>query len=266
MADRLRIASFNANSIRNRLEVILNWMAANEADAVCVQETKVQDHEFPIDPIREAGYHCAFWGQKTFNGVAIVAREPLEDVETGLGIGARDEEARIIRARIRGVNVVNTYVPQGTDVTGPRFQFKLDWIRGMRGYLSARFSPSDPVVWVGDLNVAREPIDVYDPDGLLGGLCYHPDEHAALDHAMEWGLVDVFRKHHPGEPNLYSFWDYRVPNALKRRMGWRLDHILATKPLADVCTDCWIDTKPRQLDKPSDHTFIAADFDVKGVC
>jgi exodeoxyribonuclease III len=262
LAERLRIASFNANSIRNRLPVILDWVARHEPDAVCVQETKVQDHEFPIGPITDAGFHCAYWGQKTFNGVAIIAREPLEDVEMGLGRMPEDEEARVIRARIKGVNVVNTYVPQGTDVTGPRFQFKLDWIRGMRDYLNARFTPADPVIWTGDLNVAREPIDVYDPTGLLGSLCYHPDEHAALDYVIEWGLVDVFRKHHAGEPNLYSFWDYRVPNALKRRMGWRIDHILATRPLAERCVNSWIDPEPRQLEKSSDHTFIAADFEV----
>lgn len=262
MSSNLRIASFNANSIRNRLPVILDWMARHEADAVCVQETKVQDHEFPVVPIADAGYHCAYWGQKTFNGVAIISREPLEDVEKGLGRLPQDEEARIIRARIRGVAVVNTYVPQGTDAAGPRFQFKLEWIRGMRDYFSQRFSPADPVVWVGDLNVAREPIDVYDPEGLLGSLCYHPDEHSALDYALEWGFVDAFRKHHPGEPNQYSFWDYRVPNALKRRMGWRIDHILATRPLADKCVDSWIDPEPRKLEKPSDHTFIAADFEL----
>lgn len=258
----LRIASFNANSIRNRLPVILEWMDRNSADVVCVQETKVQDHEFPLEEIQQAGYTAAFKGQKTFNGVAIISCEPLEDVETGTGKMPQDEEARIIRGRIAGVNIVNTYIPQGTDLNSPRFQYKLDWIRGMRDYLDRRFTPQDPVVWAGDLNVAREPIDVYDPEGLYGGLCYHPEEHAALDYTMEWGLVDVFRKHHPGEPNQYSFWDYRVPNAFKRRMGWRLDHILATRPLAEKCVNSWIDPEPRTREKASDHTFIAADFEV----
>ncbi len=258
----VRIASFNANSIRNRLSVILDWMDRNQADLVCVQETKVQDCDFPIEEIERAGYTAVFRGQKTFNGVAIISREPLEEVEAGLGKMPQDEEARIIRGRIAGINVVNTYVPQGTDLNTPRFEYKLDWIRGMRDYLDKRFKPQDLVVWAGDLNVAREPIDVYDPEGLYGSLCYHPEEHAALDYVMEWGLVDVFRRHHPGEPNQYSFWDYRVPNAFKRRMGWRLDHILATKPLADKCTDSWIDPEPRTREKASDHTFIAADFEI----
>lgn len=262
MSDRLRIASFNANSIRNRLQIILDWMNEHQPDALCVQETKVQDHEFPAELIRSAGYHCVFRGQKTFNGVAIISREPVEDVEIGLGRMPEDEEARVIRAKIKGVNVVNTYVPQGTDVSGPRFQFKLDWIRGMRDYLDKRFRPTDPAIWTGDLNVAREPIDVYDPEGLAGSVCYHPEATAALDYAAAWGLVDVFRKHHPDEPKQYTFWDYRIPNSFKRRLGWRLDYILATQPLAERSLDCWIDTAPRQLEKPSDHTFIAADFEV----
>ena len=263
MADRLRIASFNANSIRNRLPIILDWMNRRECDVLCVQETKVQDHEFPADAITEAGYHCAFKGQKTFNGVAIISREELADVRVGLGKTPEDEEARVIRANVRGVTIVNTYVPQGTATDSPRFPFKLDWIRGMRDYFSRDFTPNDTIVWVGDFNVAPEPIDVYDPEGLSGSVCFHPEEHKALALVREWGFVDVFRKHHPGEPRQYSFYDYRVPNALKRKIGWRIDHIYATRPMADKSLDCWIDTEPRLMEKPSDHTFVVADFDLK---
>jgi exodeoxyribonuclease-3 len=132
----------------------------------------------------------------------------------------------------------------------------------MREYFSRDFSPDSSVLWVGDFNVAREPIDVYDPDALLGSVCYNPEEHKALDYVKEWGFTDVFRKHHADEPNLYTFWDYRVPNALKRKIGWRLDHIWATKPLAEASIDCWVDIAPRLLEKPSDHTFICADFQI----
>ncbi|MCE5314716.1 MAG: exodeoxyribonuclease III [Armatimonadota bacterium] len=262
MSDRLRIASFNANSIRNRLQVILDWMDAQQADVVCVQETKVRDEEFPRDAILDAGYQVAFKGQKAFNGVAIISRHPMDNVAIGTGNPEWDEEARIIRATIKGVTVVNTYVPQGTSTDSPKFEYKLAWIMAMRDYFEQMFTPACPIVWVGDFNVAREPIDVYDPDGLLGSVCYNPLEHAALDYVKEWGFVDVFRQHHPGEANLYSFWDYRVPNAFKRRIGWRLDHIWATRPLADKCSNCWIDTEPRQKEKPSDHTFIVADFEM----
>lgn len=259
MEDRLRIASFNANSIRNRIEVILDWMARHEADVVCVQETKVRDEEFPVAAIADAGYHCAFTGQKTFNGVAIISRHELGAVRIGLGMEAPDEEARIVRAEVKGVTVVNTYIPQGTSVDSPRFQYKLAWIRGMRDYFERDFTPRDPIVWVGDFNVAVEPIDVYDPEGLYGGVCYHPEEHRALEYVREWGFVDVFRKHHPGEPRQYTFWDYRAL-AFRRKLGWRIDHIWATQPLAERSIDSWIDPEPRKLEKPSDHTFIAADF------
>jgi exodeoxyribonuclease-3 len=258
----MRIASFNANSIRSRLALILEWMKANDCDVLAVQETKVADEEFPVSEINSAGYEVVFTGQKSYNGVAILSKEPLEDVQKGLGWMPEDEEARVIRGKLRGVTIVNTYVPQGTAVDSPRFQYKIKWIRGMRDYFERDFSPDDLIVWVGDFNVAREPIDVYDPEGLYGSVCFHPDEHKALDYVKDWGFVDIFRKHHPGEPGHYTFWDYRIPNAFKRKMGWRLDHIWATRPMAECSVDCWIDTEPRTREKPSDHTFIAADFDV----
>lgn len=262
MQTRLRIAGFNANSIRSRLDIILSWMDKNACDVLCVQETKVTDEDFPTTMILSAGFHCVFFGQKSYNGVAILSRDEPHAVQTGTGNAEWDQEARIIRARFGDVTVVNTYIPQGTATDSPRFAYKLDWIRGMRDYFDRDFTPQDAIVWLGDFNVAREPIDVYDPQGLLGNVCYHPDEHKALDYTMDWGFVDVFRGHHPGEADQYTFWDYRVPNALKRRMGWRLDHIFATRPLAEKSIDCWIDTEPRQLEKPSDHTFIVADFDL----
>ncbi len=260
MEDTLRIASFNANSIRNRLPVILDWMDSHECDILCVQETKVEDKHFPLEVVTSAGYYCVFHGQKAYNGVAIISRSEPSDIVMGLGLDEPDEEARIIRATMNGVTVVNTYIPQGTSTASPRFAYKLGWIRGLRDYFGRSFTPDDPIVWVGDFNVAREPIDVYDPEGLYGGVCYHPDEHAAIDYVMEWGFVDLLRKHHPGEAGLYTFWDYRIPNGFKRRLGWRIDHICATRPLAECSIDCWIDTAPRLAEKPSDHTFIAADF------
>jgi len=258
----MRIATFNANSLRSRLGITLGWLRAHEPDVLCVQETRVTDAEFPSDAFTDAGYHVVFTGQKTFNGVAIITREEPEDVRVGMGIEGMDDEARLIRARVAGVEVVNTYVPQGTAVNSPRFEFKLHWISSLRSYFARDLSPDSRVVWVGDFNVATEPIDVVDPDALLGSVCYHPDEHKALESVREWGFVDVFRKHHPGEPRQYSFYDYRVPNALKRKLGWRIDHIWATAAMAQKCTDCWIDLEPRQMEKPSDHTFVVADFDV----
>ena len=260
MADRFRVATFNANSIRTRLEIILGWLRVHEPDALCIQETRVVDSDFPVDAFAEVGYKAAFVGQKSFNGVAILSRDELESVVIGTGIDTLDDEARIIRARIRGIDVVNTYVPQGTSPDSPRFAYKLNWFASLKDYFSRDFAPDSPVVWVGDFNVAPEPIDVYGPERLAGSVCFHPDEQKALASVREWGFVDVFRKHHTGEPRLYSFFDYRIPNSFKRKLGWRIDHIWATKRLAEESLGCWIDTEPRLLDKPSDHTFVVADF------
>lgn len=257
-----RVATYNANSIRSRVEIITAWLRAHEPDALCIQETKVTDDQFPAACFSEAGYHSVFIGQKAYNGVAILTRDEPAGVVKGTGHELYDQEARVIRVRLGEIVVVNTYVPQGTSASSPRFQYKLDWIMSLRDYFARSFAPDDLIVWAGDLNVAREPIDVYDPEGLLGDVCYHPDVHKALDYVMEWGFVDVFRKHHPGEPGHYSFWDYRIPNAFKRRLGWRIDHVFATRPLAERSMKCWIDLEPRQADKPSDHTFVVADFDV----
>ena len=261
-AGRFRVATFNANSLRTRLDITLGWLKENEPDALCVQETRVVDADFPVGAFEEIGYKCVFAGQKSFNGVAIICRDEPDEVVTAMGIEGMDDEARLIRARIRGVNIVNTYVPQGTAPDSPRFAYKLNWLAGMRDYFTRDFSPEDMVVWVGDFNVAPERIDVYDPDALFGSVGFHPSEHGTLEAVRQWGFVDVFRRHHPDEPRLYSFHDYRVPNALKRKIGWRIDHIWATQSVAERSLDCWIDTKPRLMEKPSDHTFVVADFDL----
>ncbi len=261
MQNLMRIATFNANSIRNRLEIILNWLSENNCDVLCVQETKVTDDEFPEKNFLEAGYHCCFRGQKTFNGVAIISRQKPKDVEIGLGNPTFDQEARLIKAVVNGIIIVNTYIPQGTDIMSPRFQYKLEWIRNLRDYFNERFTPQMPLVWAGDFNVAREPIDVYDPEGLYGSVCYNSAEHDAFDYVKNWGFEDIFRLHHPGEAKQYTFWDYRMM-AFRRKLGWRLDYIMATKPLAEKSTSCWIDVEPRKLEKPSDHTFVVAEFQI----
>lgn len=259
---RFRLATFNANSIRMRLEITLNWLREQEPDALCIQETRVVDSDFPVDAFTEIGYKCAFAGQKSFNGVAIVSRREPDEVTVGLGVEGLDEEARLIRVKIDGVSIVNGYFPQGTSTDSPRFDYKLSWIAALRDYFERDLAPDEPVALLGDFNVAPESIDVVDPDALLGSVCFHPKEHAALEYVRQWGFTDVFRKHHPSEPRLYSFFDYRVPYALKRKIGWRIDHIWATASLASQSVDCWIDTAPRQLEKPSDHTFVVADFDL----
>ena len=175
----MRVATFNVNSVRARLPILSPWLVAHQPDALCLQETKVQDADFPAGDFRDAGFHVAFKGQKGYNGVAIVTKAEPRDVAVGLDDGGSPDEPRLIRATVAGVPVVNTYVPQGTDVGLPQFQYKLDWFRRLRRYFERHFTPAAPLLWVGDLNVAPAPIDVYDHAGLLGGVCHHPDEFAA---------------------------------------------------------------------------------------
>ena len=255
----MKIASFNVNSLRMRVPVVVEWLAENQPDVLCVQETKVQDADFPADAFEKTKYQIIFKGQKSYNGVAIFSKAKPKNVEYGFENEPKDEP-RLIKAEIDGITIVNTYVPQGYSPESDKFQYKLDWFSRLLKYFKKNFKPGDAVVWVGDLNIAPEPIDVYDPKGLLGHVCFHPDVHKALQAVMKWGFTDVFRKHCK-EAGQYTFWDFRMPNSVRRNLGWRLDHIMATKPLAEKSTACYIDKKPRLTEKPSDHTPIIAEFD-----
>lgn len=257
----MKIATFNANGIRARLPIILEWLDKESPDVLCLQETKVQDVDFPREPIEKLGYHCAFRGQKAYNGVAILSKRPPENVSFGFGDGGAGEEPRLVVATVDQIPIVNTYVPQGYLPESDKFRYKLEWFERLKAYFSKHFQPNMALLWVGDLNVAPEPVDVYDPKGLLGHVGFHPDEHEALSALKEWGFVDLFRRHESGS-KMYTFWDYRIPNAVRRNLGWRLDHILATPPLAEKSTRAWIDMAPRLAHKPSDHTFVVAEFDV----
>lgn len=253
------LATFNANSIRSRLPVVLEWLERQKPDCLCLQETKATDEDFPAEPFRQAGWHVVFKGEKKYNGVAIVSRTEPEDVAFGLDDGGPKDESRLIRAVVSGIAVLNTYVPQGQDVDSPRFAYKLEWFRRLGAFLQRHYRPDRPLIWCGDLNVAPEGQDVHDPKRLLGHVCFHPEVTKAFLAIQAWGLVDVFRKHHP-EPGQYTFFDYRTPDAVGRGLGWRVDHVLATKPLAERSEDAFIDTEPRRREKASDHTFLVARF------
>ena len=255
----MKIASFNVNGVRARMPIILRWLEQHQPDALCLQETKVQDPDFPHKPLADIGYRAAFKGQKSYNGVAILSRVEPEKLSTGFA--DRSEDTRLICADIGGVTIVNTYIPQGRDVNTEHFVYKLEWYDRLLHYFDARFDPDDDIVWVGDLNVAPTPLDVYDPEKLAGSVCFHPDEHNALQRMVDWGLEDVFRRHHPDE-QVFTFWDYRIPNGVKRNLGWRIDHILTTRSLANASTDSWVDQEPRLLTRPSDHTPIVAEFSI----
>ncbi|NLW84287.1 MAG: exodeoxyribonuclease III [Phycisphaerae bacterium] len=254
----MKIATFNVNSIRSRIDPVRQWLCEHQPDVLAVQETKVQDDEFPLDAFAGIGYHVIFRGQKKYNGVALFSRLEPENVVDRLP-GDDGGDARFLQADYGDITIVNTYVPQGREMHSDAFAYKLAFFRCLQAYFVEQITPTSKWIWVGDLNVAREAIDVHDPERLWGTVCFCQEVQDALESVVSAGLIDLFRLHHPGRPGLYTFWDYRVPNGFKRNLGWRLDYLMATASLADRCTRCEIDTACRGADKPSDHTVLWAE-------
>ncbi len=257
----MKITSFNANSIRSRLGIVTDWLQANRPDVLCIQETKVQDAEFPQAAFTDAGYQIAFRGEKSYNGVAIASLTAPDDISFGFDDGGSADATRFVVARFGDLRVVNTYVPQGREIDHPMYAYKLEWFRRLRRWLERHASPAADILWTGDLNVAPQAIDIHNADQQANHVCYHVDVRKAFAETLDWGFVDVFRKYHP-EAGQFTFFDYRTPNAAQRKMGWRIDHMLATAPLAAKSVDSSIDLAPRLLEKPSDHTFLTAEFNL----
>ena len=257
----MKIATFNAASVRARLPILVEWLATEEPDVLVIQETKVEDDKFPRAEFEELGYHLAVHGQKSWNGVAIVSRHPINSVRTGFGDELFPNDCRIIACDVNGVSIVNTYVPNGNTVGSDKFVYKLSWLERFRTYLDQNYRPSEPLVWLGDINIAPEPQDVYDSKRLLGSVGHNPEEFTRLANIVDFGLIDVFRKFEEG-PGHYTFWDFTIPRSVERNLGWRIDHIYATEQMAALCTSCTVDMGPRSWPRPSDHTFVIADFDL----
>lgn len=254
----MKIASWNVNSIRVRKERLLRWLERHAPDVLCLQELKAPDDQFPMDEVRAAGYHAAAWGQRTYNGVAILSREAPEGVERGLQDDVPDAEARLVSARVAGVRVVCLYVPNGQVVGSEKWAYRQAWMGRLRGFLERRCDPTEPLVLCGDWNAAPEERDVCDPPAWAGSVLFHPEARAAFDAIRSWGLVDTFRLHHP-EAGRYSWWDYRML-AFPKNQGLRIDHVLATRPMADRCTGAGIDRDERKGKQPSDHVPVWAEF------
>ena len=253
------IATWNVNSVRARQERLLAWLDKHRPDVLCLQELKAVEEAFPFDAVGEAGYRAAVCGQKTYNGVAILSRAEPAGVRRGIDDGVDDSQARLIAAEVAGVHVVNAYVPNGRQVGSDAFDYKLRWMQRLTAYLGRHWSPGDPVVLCGDLNVAADDRDVAEPDEWADTVLCVPQVRQALEGIRRWGLVDVFRKHH-GEGGVYSWWDYRMA-AFPRNDGLRLDHVLATEALASRCTRAEVDRDERKGHKPSDHAPVLAWFD-----
>lgn len=256
----LKLVSWNLNSIKAREERLLRLLGSLDPDVVCLQELKVTNEKFPFDALRDAGYHAAAHGQKTYNGVAILSKVEPEDVTRGFDDGENDEQARLVAARIEGIDVVSAYVPNGAQVGSDKWEYKLDWLGRLRRWLDRRFQKTDRLALCGDFNVAPEDRDVHDPQAWEGSVLTHPDARAALATIRGFGLVDSFRIHHE-EADFFSWWDYRMLGFPKNR-GLRIDHIDLTEPLAERCTAAAIERNERKGKLPSDHAPVVVELDV----
>jgi exodeoxyribonuclease-3 len=253
----MKIATWNVNSIRARQVRLLAWLQKAQPEVVCLQELKVTGDAFPYEAMQQAGYCAAVYGQKTYNGVAILSRRELSDVERGLP-GLHDPQARLLSAEVEGIRVFSTYVPNGETVGSEKYAYKIRWMEHFRQHLGRRFRPSEPMAVCGDFNVARDEKDVARPAVWAGTVLFHQEVREEMEQMLAWGLRDVFRAHHP-EGGLYSWWDYRRL-AFPKNDGLRLDYVLATEPLAECCTGAEIDREQRKGEKPSDHAPVIAVF------
>lgn len=256
----MKIATFNANSVRMRVPILVEWMEKKRPDLLAIQETKVENGSFPMDEFKSLGYEVAIHGQKARSGVAIFSKGAIENVQYDYEDDEFPPDCRLIAGDYQGIRIINTYVPNGTEVGSDKFDYKLKWMKRFRKYLNEKCDPKKPVVWLGDINVARTPDDVFESKKHFGKIGHHPDEFAALDEITSWGFSDVFRKFHEG-PGHYTFWDYRVPSSVTRNLGWRIDLIYSSESLISQFKGCTIDLEPRLKEKPSDHTFVVADLD-----
>ena len=256
-----KVASFNVNSVKTRLPILDRWLSDDPVDVLCLQETKVQDPDFPVSFFEERGYRVAFRGMKAYNGVAVASLREPDEAAFGFGDGEEpDDGPRVARVRFGDLTILNTYVPQGKSLDHPDFPYKLRFFERVLGLLERHCRETDPVLWTGDLNVAPTDRDVTHPETKRDHVCFHRDVQRALRDVQSWGLVDVYRKHRPGDGE-FSFWDYRVKDALARNIGWRIDHLLATPALADRSVDAYAVRDLRALERPSDHTAVVGVFD-----
>ncbi|MBK9153877.1 MAG: exodeoxyribonuclease III [Chloracidobacterium sp.] len=256
----MKIATWNVNSINVRMPQLLDWVERADPDVVCLQETKCVDENFPADQLREAGFQIAFFGQKSYNGVAILSKHEISDVQKGFSDDDEEAPKRLIAATVNGVRIVNTYIPNGTELWTDKFTFKLDWLMRLRRFFDAAYELDDKVLLCGDFNVAMEDLDVWSVEQWQGKLHFSIPERAAMYNVKQWGFVDTFRKINGGKQE-FSWWNYRE-GAWQRNRGLRIDYIWTSPALAEKCTDCVIDRSTRDLEKPSDHAPVVAEFAV----
>jgi exodeoxyribonuclease III len=247
----MKLATWNVNSLKVRLPHVLEWLAADPVDVLCLQETKQQDSDFPQAELSAAGYHSLFSGQKTYNGVAILSRAQGRDVQYGIP-DFDGEQKRVIAATFNDVRVVCVYVPNGQAIDSDKYQYKLGWLDRLRGWLEQELAHHPKLVVLGDYNIAPEDRDVHDPIAWQGNVLVSEPERARFESLLGLGLSDSFRLFEQPEKS-FTWWDYRMM-AFRRNHGLRIDHILISEPLVAQCKSCVIDKAPRKLERPSDHT------------
>ena len=254
----MKLATWNVNSILARLPHVQRWLQAEQPDVLCMQETKCLDEKFPFDAFKEMGYCAEVLGQRTYNGVAILSREECSAVQRGYADDAEGAHARLLVANVKGIQVVNVYIPNGQAVGSDKFQFKLEWMGRLRNFLDANCDANTPVVLCGDFNVAPEDRDIHDPRLWQERIMCSQAERDALERIKQWGFTDAFRLHNE-QGGLYSWWDYRA-GAFRRNMGLRIDHVWVSRPLVARSSTARIDSEPRTWEKPSDHAPLIAEF------
>lgn len=256
MKNQFRVATWNVNSIKVRREAVLDWLGRNRPDVLCLQELKTTDDAFPFAELHDAGYHAVINGQKTYNGVAILAIQEPTDVVRGMGDD--DQQARLISAMVGNVRVVSAYVPNGAEVDSEKYLYKLAWLARFRDWFSTSFSTADEIVLCGDFNMAGTELDLHRPAEWEGTVIWNPRMREEYTRLTQIGLVDVYRCLNPAASE-YSWWDYRM-NGFARNNGLRIDYVMATTALSRKAISARIDKAERATERPSDHVPVIVDF------
>lgn len=255
----MKIATWNVNSLNVRAPQVLEWLNAEAVDVLCVQETKIEDHKFPYDEFANIGYQAVHLGQKTYNGVAIISKHPIEEVQFDIP-NLEDIQKRVVAATICGIRIICVYIPNGQSVGSDKYLYKLQWLQALTAYLEQQLKQYPKLALLGDYNIAPEDRDVYDPERWQGSVLVSEPERAAFRQLQALGLHDSFRLFEQPE-KLYSWWDYRMV-AFRRNLGLRIDHILISSALVPAAKASWIDRAPRKLERPSDHTPVVLELNI----
>lgn len=255
----MKIATWNVNSLNVRAPQVLDWLQTEAVDVLCVQETKIEDHKFPYADLARIGYQAVHLGQKTYNGVAIISRHAIEEVQFDIP-GLQDIQKRVVAATIHGIRIICVYIPNGQTVGSEKYQYKMNWLQALNAYVEQQLAQYPRLALLGDYNIAPEDRDVYDPAGWQGNVLVSEPERKAFKQLLALGLYDSFRLFEQPE-KLYSWWGYRMV-AFRRNMGLRIDHILISAALLPAARSSWIDRAPRKLVRPSDHTPVLLELEV----